>query len=212
VSDRSGLKSWLGYRPESENGSAPVPDFAGRIHELESEIATLRATRDLSELSEAEVEMLASETAVTILKAAHAREASAKATAERIVAQANSEAAALTSATQKQAVNTINTAEKNAASILAKAMQESEMLVRNATSEANALRTAAQEEVRKYKTWLASNVKEALRLQGAQIQAFANVTKNIDTWQTTVNGAVAQLSAHQQSLEADLAKGDAPGQ
>jgi vacuolar-type H+-ATPase subunit H len=205
VSDRPGLKSWLGYRPENQDGPSAAPDLMGRIHELESEIATLRAKPELADLSEAEV-------AVTILKAAHTREALAAATGERILAQANSDAAALTIATQKQSFETINAAEKNAASIVAKGMQDAETLVRNATNEANALRTAAQEEVRQYKSWLVTNVKETLKLQASQDQALAAATKNIEVWQANVNGAVALLSAHQQSLETELAKGDSLGQ
>ncbi|HUW79221.1 MAG TPA: hypothetical protein VMV52_10805 [Candidatus Nanopelagicaceae bacterium] len=212
MSDRSGLKGWLGYRPENQGGrgSAPAPDLSGRIHELEAEIAALRAKPDLTGLSEAELETSAGETALTILKAAHAREATAKATAERIVSEANSEAAALTIAAQKQAFETVNTAEKNAASIVAKAMQDAEVLVRNATNESNAMRSAAQEEVRQHRTWLAANVNEALKLQEAQIQAFAGVSKNIDIWQATVNTAVGRLSAHQQSLEQALAPAQPP--
>jgi vacuolar-type H+-ATPase subunit H len=212
VSDRTGLKSWLGYRPENQDGASGAPDLTGRIHELESEIATLRAKPELADLSEAEVEMMASETAVTILKAAHAREALAAETGARILAQANSDAAALTTAAQKQSFETINSAEKNAASIVDKAMQDAETLVRNATNEANALRAAAQEEVRKYKSWLVANVKETLKLQASQEQALASATKNIEAWQANVNGAVALLSAHQQSLETELVKGDSLGQ
>jgi len=207
VSDRSGLKSWLGYRPEQQDDAAP--DLGARIRELESELAALRAKRDFTELSEAEIETLAGETAVTILKAAHSREAAAKATGERIVAQANAEAAALTAAAQKQAAETKSSAEKIAAALVSNANQDAETLVRNATNESNALRNAAQEEVRRHKAWLAANVKEALKLQNIQTQALATVMKNIETWQANVNNAVGQLAAHQQSLNAEVAKDDA---
>ena len=93
-----------------------------------------------------------------------------------------------------------------------KARQDAETRVRNATNEANALRAAAQEEVRKYKSWLVANVKETLKLQASQEQALASATKNIEAWQANVNGAVALLSAHQQSLETELVKGDSLGQ
>lgn len=212
MSDRSGLKSWLGYRPEQENGEAQSPDLGARIRELEGELAALRAKREFTELSEAELETLAGETAVTILKAAHSREATAKATGEEIVANANAEAAALISAAQKQAAETKSSAEKIAAALVSNANKDAETLVRNATDESNSLRNAAREEVRRHKAWLAANVKEALKLQNIQTQALATVTKNIETWQTNVNSAVGQLAAHQQSLDVEIAKDDAQDQ
>ena len=81
MGERSSFLNWVGFKGEESN----VPGSVDRIRELESQLADLRSRRDITSLSKEEFEILATETAMTMIKSAQLREAKAQAKADRIV-------------------------------------------------------------------------------------------------------------------------------
>ena len=75
-------------------GDAPdAPSSVDRIRELESQLADLRSRRDITGLSKEEFEILATETAMAMIKSAQARESKAQSISSRLVASVNSSTA-----------------------------------------------------------------------------------------------------------------------
>ncbi len=105
--------SWVGFKGEEE---ADKPNLAAgsaaldRIRELESQLNDLRSRRDITYLPKEEFEILATETAMSIIRTAQQREAKANANAERLLSDS-----------KKQATSAIEIAEAKAKSTLAQA-------------------------------------------------------------------------------------------
>jgi vacuolar-type H+-ATPase subunit H len=134
------FRNWVGFRDEAER--APVANPVDRIRELESQLADLKSRRDITGLSREEFEILATETAMAMIKSAQAREAKATAASERLINE-----------TSRNAKDTLESAENKARSILAgaetrgrkyisTAEAEAAELVRDATREATAVANA----------------------------------------------------------------------
>ena len=81
------FRNWVGFREEADR--APVANPVDRIRELESQLADLKSRRDITGLSREEFEILATETAMAMIKSAQAREAKATAAAERVINETN---------------------------------------------------------------------------------------------------------------------------
>ena len=60
--------SWVGFKSEVEDKSAPTQNALERIRELESQLNDLRSRRDITGLSREEFEILATETAMSMIK------------------------------------------------------------------------------------------------------------------------------------------------
>ena len=75
MAKKSGFFNWVGYKEENE----PSMSSVDRIRELESQLADLRSRRDIRSLSKEEFEILATETAVAMIKSAQIRESKAQA-------------------------------------------------------------------------------------------------------------------------------------
>ena len=87
--------SWVGYKNEDNQtpnkpGTAAAPSASAmdRIRELEAQLADMRSRRDITGLTREEFEILASETAMTLIKTAQSREARAISIAEKAVSDA----------------------------------------------------------------------------------------------------------------------------
>jgi hypothetical protein len=77
------FRNWVGFRDEAER--EPVANPVDRIRDLESQLSDLRSRRDITGLSREEFEILATETAMAMIRSAQAREAKAHAAAERVI-------------------------------------------------------------------------------------------------------------------------------
>jgi len=88
VADKNFL-SWVGFKGEEEGANKPNLTAGSasldRIRELESQLNDLRSRRDITSLSKEEFEILATETAMSIIRTAQQREAKANANAERVL-------------------------------------------------------------------------------------------------------------------------------
>ena len=117
------FRSWVGFREEEER--APIANPVDRIRELESQLNDLRSRRDITSLSKEEFEILATETAMSMIKSAQARESKAQAAASRLVAET-------TRATKEE----LEAADAKARSILSGAETRGRKYIQAAESEA----------------------------------------------------------------------------
>ena len=190
--------SWVGFKGEEEGANKPNLTAGSasldRIRELESQLNDLRSRRDITSLSKEEFEILATETAMSIIRTAQQREAKANANAERVLNESKKQAtSALESAEAKaksilaQAESRgrkyIEAAESDAADIVSKAESEAEDLLNskkregstitsNAKREAERLVLTATTEVSEYRNWLSGVISEAERLYRIQTQSL----------------------------------------
>ena len=118
------FRNWVGFRDEADR--APVANPVDRIRELESQLADLKSRRDITGLSREEFEILATETAMAMIKSAQAREAKATVNAERLVNETN-----------RSAKDTLEGAENKARSILAGAESRGRKYISTAEAEAS---------------------------------------------------------------------------
>ena len=117
------FRSWVGFREEEER--APIANPVDRIRDLESQLADLRSRRDITGLSREEFEILATETAMSMIKSAQGREAKATVAAERLMNESN-----------RAAKDTLEGAENKARSILAGAESRGRKYISTAEAEA----------------------------------------------------------------------------
>ena len=134
------FRNWVGFRDESER--APVANPVDRIRELESQLADLKSRRDITGLSREEFEILATETAMSMIKSAQAREAKATAAAERLINEANRSAKDSLEGAENKARSILAGAESRGRKYISTAEAEASEIVRDATREASAVASA----------------------------------------------------------------------
>jgi chemotaxis protein histidine kinase CheA len=224
MSDKNFL-SWVGFKGEDEGKDKPLNSSASsleRIRELESQLQELRSRRDLTALSKEEFEILATETAMSIIKTAQQRELKANSNAERVLNESKKNAAAAIESAEAKAKSTlasaesrgrkyIEAAEADAADIIATAEREGEDLVANRKREANALTSSAKKEVDRlvqsattevaeYRTWLSQVISEAERLYRIQSQSLDAVESAINQSRQRLDSAFTKLTDLQKQV------------
>ncbi len=85
MAEKKNFLNWVGFK-ESESAA---PSSVDRIRELETQLNDLRSRRDITTLSKEEFEILATETAMSMIKSAQSREAKATSVSERISLEAS---------------------------------------------------------------------------------------------------------------------------
>lgn len=218
MSEKSSFLNWVGFKGEESNTSGSVD----RIRELEAQLSDLRARRDITTLSQEEFEILATETAMTIIKSAQLREAKAQATADRVltdlsrqskeaIESAEQKAKSLLAAAETRGRKYLTAAETEAHELLEKAESEAETLLENRKREATHLATTARREgerivneathdVREYRQWLAGVIAEAERLHKIQVQSLDAAESAIHQSRSRLESAFAHLAGLQKSV------------
>jgi vacuolar-type H+-ATPase subunit H len=185
------LMSWIGFQDEGEQ--VPSENALEKIRQLESELAELRSRRDITGLSKEEFEILATETAMNMVRSAQAREKNASSLAQRIYNQSQKEAQSrlteaeikvrdLLSSAESKAKRVMSTAEREAENLLAQAEGEAESLINSRKREAGHLVSTAKRE--------ASEI-----LRGAEAQAstiVAAATSDIQAYRQWLGSAIAE--------------------
>jgi len=212
MAEKNSFLNWVGFKGEESS----QPNSVDRIRELEAQLNDLRSRRDITTLSKEEFEILATETAMTMIKSAQLREAKAQAAADRLVTETNRASKdALESAEQKarsvlagaetRGRKYLQAAESEAEEMVAKAEVEAETLFENKKREVTALATAARREgeriiteatseVGSYRQWLASVISEAERLYKIQ-------TQSLDQAESAIQQSRARLQSSFERLE-----------
>ena len=134
------FRSWVGFRDESER--TPVANPVDRIRELESQLADLKSRRDITGLSREEFEILATETAMSMIKSAQAREAKATAAADRLINEANRSTKDALESAENKARSILAGAESRGRKYISTAEAEASEIVRDASREATAVASA----------------------------------------------------------------------
>ncbi len=219
--------SWLGFKDEatpapsgtvnSPGAHTPHANTLDRIRELEAELADLRARRDITSLTREEFEILATETATSLIKTAQAREARAVVAAERALSEAERLAKQLTESAETKARSALQSAEGRGRKYLEAAELEAKEAIQKATKaaqelldskhrEASTITSAAKREadhviseattdIANFKNWLRGAVEESERLQKIQHQALAAAEEGIRQTRARMTTAFEKLSA-----------------
>lgn len=174
---------------------------------MRAELADLRKRRDLREMSSAEIELLASKTAVTLIEAAHAREARAEETATRAIAEAHRRAQEVIAEAEAEARKLVAAARAETASLrqelqakLGNVDAERERLLEAARREARQVTADAEAKVAQYRAWLRRQVEDARKIHKGlsdRLGAIADVSKGHD--EALAKAAAALEELHQSS-------------
>ena len=234
--------SWLGFKDEATHApsgsvrapgaSVPHANTLDRIRELEAELADLRARRDITSLTREEFEILATETATSLIKTAQAREARAAAAAERALNEAQRLAQQLTETAETKARSALQSAEGRGRKYLEAAELEAREAIEKATKaaqelldskhreattitsaarrEADHVISAATTDITNFKNWLSGAVAESERLQKVQHQALAAAEEGIRQTRSRMTTAFEKLAALGIDIESALDENHRP--
>lgn len=218
--------SWVGFKGEDESVNKPNLTAGSasldRIRELESQLNDLRSRRDITSLSKEEFEILATETAMSIIRTAQQREAKANSSAERVLNESKKQATAAIESAEAKAKSTlaqaesrgrkyIEAAETDASDILSRAESEAEDLLNtkkregsaitsNAKREAERLVLTATTEVSEYRNWLSGVISEAERLYRIQTQSLDAAENAISQSRQRLESAFNRLAELQKQV------------
>jgi hypothetical protein len=222
ANDKGTFLNWVGFK----EGETTTQNSVDRIRELEAQLADLRSRRDITSLSKEEFEILATETAMSMIKSAQAREQKAFSSAERLVSEASktaretlesaeSKARALLSGAESRGRKYITTAESEARDIISQATADADAIFEEKRREVTALALAArregermiseaQNEVVAYRQWLSQVMSEAERLNRIQTQSLQAAETAIAQGRSSLETAFARLSDLQKKVSENL--------
>lgn len=216
--------NWVGFTGDDE--ATNPASSVDRIRELEAQIADLKSRRDITGLSKEEFEILATETAMAMIKSAQARESKAQAASTRLVSEtsrvtkaeldaAEQKARSILSGAETRGRKYIQTAEAEAEEKLAEAEVEVTALFESKKREISTLATAARREgeriisdatveVSGYRQWLSGVISEAERLYRIQKQSLDAAESAIVQSRSRLDSAFARLEDLQKSVIENL--------
>jgi cell division septum initiation protein DivIVA len=218
------FRSWVGFKEETV--SVPTENAVERIRQLETQLADLRSRRDITSLSKEEFEILAGETAMSLIKTAQQRESRATTSAEQMVAEATritkerlesseNKAKAILSGAESRGRKYLAAAESEAQELREKATRSAEHLLTESRREANALSNAAKREAEKiiseatvsvgeFRSWLTSAISESERLYRIQTQSLNAAEQAIGETRSRLKQAFERLAALQGDIDANI--------
>jgi len=230
MAEKKNFLGWVGFTGEDNNSSTPSTSSVDRIRELEAQIADLKSRRDITGLTREEFEILATETAMSMIKSAQARESKAQAAAARLIAEttratkeelasADLKARSILSSAESRGRKYIQTAEAEAEEKVAEAESEAEELLEKSKREVTALTYAAKREgeriistatgeITNYRQWLNGAIAEAERLYRIQKQALDSAESSIQQSRNRLDGAFQKLEELQKSILDNLNPND----
>jgi hypothetical protein len=230
MAEKKNFLGWVGFTGEDSNSNTPSTSSVDRIRELEAQIADLKSRRDITGLTREEFEILATETAMSMIKSAQARESKAQAAASRLIAEttrttkeelaaADLKARSILSSAESRGRKYIQTAEAEAEEKVIEAETEAEELLEKSKREVTALTFAAKREgeriistatgeITNYRQWLNGAIGEAERLYRIQKQALDSAESSIQQSRNRLDGAFQKLEELQKSILENLNPND----
>jgi hypothetical protein len=219
MAQKKNFLNWVGF---TEEESTNLPSSVDRIRELEAQLADLKSRRDITGLTKEEFEILATETAMSMIKSAQARESKAQVAATRLVSEtaratkeeleaADAKARTILSGAETRGRKYIQAAESEAEEKIAQAESEAEALIESKKREISTLATAARREgeriiteatteVTGYRQWLSGVISEAERLYRIQKQSLDAAESAIQQSRNRLDGAFQRLEDLQKSV------------
>jgi len=223
--------SWVGFEGEQAT-AAPSENALDRIRQLESQLADMRSRRDITSLTKEEFEILATETAMTIIKSAQQRESRAATQVERAISESTSRAKATIEAAEAKAKAVLsgaesrgrkyleaaeseaaelrNEAERAVESLVSSKKREAGALMSSAKQEAERIISAATSEIADYRGWLTSAISESERLYRIQTQSLAQAESAISQSRARLQGAFERLAGLQGDIDGNLTSDNRP--
>jgi len=230
MAEKKNFLGWVGFTGDDDNSSAPSTSSVDRIRELEAQIADLKSRRDITGLTREEFEILATETAMSMIKSAQARESKAQAAASRLISEttratkeelaaADLKARSILTSAESRGRKYIQAAEAEAEEKVAEAETEAEELLEKSKREVTALTYAAKREgeriistatgeITNYRQWLNGAIAEAERLYRIQKQALESAESSIQQSRNRLDGAFQKLEELQKSILENLNPND----
>ena len=222
MAEKNSFLNWVGFK-ESESSA---PSSVDRIRELESQLNDLRSRRDITSLSKEEFEILATETAMSMIKSAQARESKAFASSERVVLEATRQAKdaietaetkarsilsgaeargrKYVTAAEAEAAERLSTVEREAQRIFDEKRREASALAQAARREGERIILAATSEVAEYRQWLSGVISEAERLYKIQTQSLDAAEQAIAQSRSRLDSAFERLAQLHKSVNENL--------
>ena len=219
MAQKKSFLNWVGF---TEEESSNLPSSVDRIRELEAQLADLKSRRDITGLTKEEFEILATETAMSMIKSAQARESKAQIAATRLVSEttratkeeleaADAKARTILAGAETRGRKYIQAAESEAEEKIALAESEAEALIESKKREISTLATAARREgeriiteatteVTGYRQWLSGVISEAERLYRIQKQSLDAAESAIQQSRNRLDGAFQRLEDLQKSV------------
>ena len=219
MAQKKSFLNWVGF---TEEESSSLPSSVDRIRELEAQLADLKSRRDITGLTKEEFEILATETAMSMIKSAQARESKAQLAATRLVSEtaratkeeleaADAKARTILSGAETRGRKYIQAAESEAEEKIALAESEAEALMESKKREISALASAARREgeriiteatteVTGYRQWLSGVISEAERLYRIQKQSLDAAESAIQQSRNRLDSAFQRLEDLQKSV------------
>jgi vacuolar-type H+-ATPase subunit H len=216
--------SWVGFKSEESKSDSSAGNALERIRELEAQLADLRSRRDITTLTKEEFEILATETAMIIIKSAQHRESKAAALAQKVISDstktakdavdgaeakarqilggAESRGRKYIEAAESEASQTIATAENSASELINETRREALQVTQTAKRDAEAMVSEANNEVVEYRTWLSSAIAESERLYRIQTQSLQSAEQAIAQSRSKLGGAFEKLAGLQTDISA----------
>ena len=237
MADRNndGIKRWMGFKADEVADTPPTSSNGGsltRIRELEAQLADLRSRRDITSLSREEFEILATETAMSLIRTAQQREEKAKISVERLLTeskraaqsaveaaegkarsllgQAESKGRRLIEAAETDARELLQAAESKGEELLNTKRRESMAITSAARKEAEQMVTSAMSDVSAYRAWLGGVVAEAERLYKVQTQSLEAAASAIVQSRSRLDAAWERLSQLNSAVERTLDENGKP--
>ncbi|MEY3636448.1 MAG: hypothetical protein RL147_877 [Actinomycetota bacterium] len=230
MAEKKNFLGWVGFTGEDNNSSTPSTSSVDRIRELEAQIADLKSRRDITGLTREEFEILATETAMSMIKSAQARESKAQAAATRLISDttratkeelaaadlkarsiltsAESRGRKYIQAAEAEAEEKVTEAEAEAEEILEKSKREVTALTYAAKREGERIISTATGEITNYRQWLNGAIAEAERLYRIQKQALDSAESSIQQSRNRLDGAFQKLEELQKSILENLNPND----
>lgn len=224
--------NWVGYKGDSQDEVAPSSSTVERIRELEAQLADLKSRRDIRSLSREEFEVLATETALSMIKSAQIRESKAIAQSDRLINETAARVKEAISESQSKAESILATAESRGRKYLKAAEAEAKEMVEEATlkaeeliseseSEAHDLVSSAKRErtqivsgavreIDEYRQWLSGVISEAGRLYRIQTQSLDAAEEAIRASRERLGGAYTKLAELQNQVIENLREDGTP--
>ena len=224
------LRSWVGFKEETV--AVPTENAVERIRQLETQLADLRSRRDITSLSKEEFEILAGETAMSLIKTAQQRESRATASSEQMVSEATriskdrlesseNKAKAILAGAESRGRKYLSAAESEAEELRDKATRSAEHLLTESRREANALSSSAKREAEKiiseatvavgeFRSWLTSAISESERLYRVQTQSLNAAEQAIGETRSRLKQAFERLAALQGDIDANIDANNRP--
>ena len=186
----------------------------------------MRSRRDITGLSREEFEILATETAMSMIKSAQQREAKANSAAQKIINEtsrntkekleaAEAKAKSILSSAESRGRKYISAAENDAADLVLAAEGEADALLNQSAKDASQITAAAKRDAQKlitdaarniveYRSWLSSAISEAERLHRAQNSSLNAAEQAIQESRQKLRHAFDRLSQLQADINANL--------